>query len=102
MFPGVLLATLAACVSCPAAGPAGPPALVRQVKVQPDKAPDCTSLKSIADSVTRGCTTNDEKAIAIYNFMQLSHYHRQPPGEPGGVSALKEINCYGWALWMTS
>lgn len=74
-------------------------ALVRGIKVLPDKAPDCSSLKSIAESVTRECKTNDEKAIAIYNFMQLSHYHRAYAGEPGGgLPALKEIVCYGWGL----
>ncbi|MCX6905124.1 MAG: hypothetical protein NTW03_16925 [Verrucomicrobia bacterium] len=75
-----------------------PPGLVRQIKVLPDQAPDCTSLKSIAESVTRGCKNNDEKAVAIYNFMQLAHYHRAYPGEPGGVPGLKESNCYGWSL----
>lgn len=78
--------------------PGGPPGLVRQIRVQPDQAPDCTSLKTMAESVTRGCTNNDQKAIAIYNFMQLTHYHRQYPSEPGGLPVLKEIQCYGWSL----
>jgi hypothetical protein len=56
---------------------AGAPGLVRAVKVLPDKAPDCTSLQAIAASVTRGCRNNDEKAVAVYNFMNLTHYHRQ-------------------------
>ena len=73
-------------------------ALVRGISVLPDKAPDCSSLKAIAASVTRGCQSNDEKAIAIYNFMRLSHYHRAYPSEPGGVPVLKEINTYGWSL----
>jgi len=73
-------------------------AQVSQIKVQPDKAPDCSSLKAIVESVTRDCKTNDEKAIAIYNFMQLSHYHRNYPNEPGGIPVLKEINTYGWSL----
>jgi hypothetical protein len=71
---------------------------VRQIKVQPDRAPDCSSLKAIAESVTRECANNDAKAIAIYNFMQLTHYHRQYPSEPGGLPVLKEIHCYGWSL----
>lgn len=75
-----------------------PAATVSRIKVQPDKAPDCTSLKLIVESVTRNCKTNDEKAIAIYNFMQLSHYHRNYPSERGGIPALKEINTYGWSL----
>jgi hypothetical protein len=79
--------------------PPGPeaPGAVKQVKVLPDKAPDCSSLKSIAETVTRGCKTNDAKAIAIYNFMLLTHYHGVEPSEDGGVPALKDINCYGWA-----
>ena len=59
---------------------------------------NCSSLKAIVDSVTRGCTTNDEKAIAVYNFMQLTHYHQNYPDEKGGLGALKEINVYGWSL----
>jgi len=74
------------------------PAQVRKIRVQPDLAPDCTSLKSIVESVTRGCTSNDAKAIAIYNFFHLAHYHRGYPREPGGVPALKEITNYGWSL----
>jgi hypothetical protein len=77
---------------------AAPAALVSKVRVQPDLAPDCTSLKAMAESVTRGAKNNDEKAVAIYNFMNLTHYHRQYPSEPGGVPVLKEINCYGWSL----
>ena len=75
-----------------------PKATIHNIKVLPDKAPDCTSLKSIVDSVTRDCRTNDERAIAIYNFMRLTHYHRAYPSEPGGIPVLKEINCYGWSL----
>jgi len=84
----------------PAAAPEAPcaPGLVRAIKVLPDRAPDCTSLKAIVDSVTRGCKNNDEKAVAIYNFMVLTHYHRNYANEPGSVPALKEINCYGWSL----
>lgn len=72
--------------------------IVRGIKVLPDKAPDCSSLKSIVETVTRDCKTNDEKAIAVYNFMRLTHYHRAYPSEPGGIPVLKEINCYGWSL----
>ncbi|MCY3020758.1 MAG: hypothetical protein NTW87_17210 [Planctomycetota bacterium] len=75
-----------------------PEALVRRIKVLTDKAPDCTSLKAAVESVTRECKTNDEKAIAIYNFMLLTHYHLNYPSEPGGVGALREINVYGWSL----
>jgi len=71
---------------------------VRQIKVVADRAPDCSSLKAIVNSVTRGGQSNDEKAIALYNFMQLTHYHQGYPGEKDGLGALKEINVYGWSL----
>ncbi|MBL7134521.1 MAG: transglutaminase domain-containing protein [Phycisphaerae bacterium] len=96
-----LLATFvtSASVAAPRGGAKAPAGgAVRGIKVLPDKAPDCSSLKSIAASVTRGCKTNDARAIAIYNFMLLSHYHRAYPSEPGGVPALKVINTYGWSL----
>ena len=99
----VMLAPWAAATAGAAAPAAPAPAvtvdgLVRAVKVLPDKAPDCSSLKAIAESVTRGCKTNDERAIAIYNFMLLAHYHHAYPSEPGGLAVLKEINTYGWSL----
>ncbi len=77
---------------------AAQPGLVRQIKVVTDKAPDCSSLASIVRTVTRGCTTNDEKAVAIYNAGRLLWYHRAYPGERGGIAALKMINVYGWSL----
>jgi len=74
------------------------PETVQAIKIQPDKAPDCSSLKSIVDSVTRGCTNNDAKAIAIYNFILLTHFHCPYASEPSGIGALKEINVYGWGV----
>lgn len=71
---------------------------IHDIRVLPEGAADCTSLEAIVNSVTRGCETNDERAIAIYNFMRLTHYHRAYPSEPGGIPVLKEIHCYGWSL----
>lgn len=93
-----MMAGVAAAQERAAEAPALPPAFVRAVKVAADKAPDCSSLARIVETVTRGARTNDEKAIALYNFMRLAHYHRAYPNEPGGIGALKLINVYGWAL----
>lgn len=73
-------------------------AQVARIKVQPDLAPDCSSLKAIAESVTRGCKTNDAKAIAICNFALLTHYRQPEAAEPGGIPAIKEINNDGWCV----
>src|SRR5262249_29137236 len=72
----LLFAATAFTTSCaPAADEPDVQGIVQAIKVLPDKAPDCSSLKAIVESVTRGCKTNDDKAIAIYNFMRLTHYH---------------------------
>src|SRR5574340_1208360 len=71
---------------------------LREIKVVNDRAPDCSSLRTIVESVTRGCRTDDEKVIAIYNFCRYVYYHHAYPSEEGGVSALKMIHVYGWGL----
>ena len=71
---------------------------VRAIKVQTDKAPDCTSLKSIAETVTRGCSNNDARAVAILNFMLFNFYHQPYAAEDGGIPAIKVINDYGWGV----
>ena len=68
------------------------------VKIVNERAPDCSSLESMVETVTRGCRTDDEKAIAIYNFCRYVCYHHASPREPCGISALKLINVYGWSL----
>jgi len=58
----ILGTLILATVRTPAAEPTA--GLVRGIKVLPDKVPDCSSLKSIVETVTRGCKTNDERAIS--------------------------------------
>lgn len=81
-----------------ASAAAAPPAVLQEIKVLNDRAPDCSSLKTIVASVTRGCRNDDERVIAIYNFCRYAYYHHAYPNEPGGISALKMINVYGWSL----
>jgi hypothetical protein len=71
---------------------------VTRIRVVNDRAPDCSSLESIVRTVTRGCKTDDQRAIALYNFCRYDHYHHAYPSEQGGISALKLINVYGWGL----
>ena len=71
---------------------------LQDIKVLSDRAPDCSSLQAIFQSVTRGCNTDDEKMIAIYNHQRYVYYHYACPTEEGGVSALKLIHAYGWGL----
>ena len=91
---GIVVAAVAAVV---AAIPATAQSL-DCVRVVNDRAPDCPSLAAIVQSVTKDCKTDDDRVIAIYNFCRYDHYHHAYPSEPGGISALKLINVYGWSL----
>jgi hypothetical protein len=71
---------------------------LNRVHVVNDRAPDCSSLAAIVQSVTKDCQTDDDRAIALYNFCRYAYYHHAYPSEPGGISALKLINVYGWSL----
>ena len=84
IMPGVIVAIFLAMLLCPSSILAAPK-FVKQIKIIADKAPDCSSMKSIVDTVTRGCKTNDEKGVAIYNAGRYLWYH-QYPSEKGGCS----------------
>jgi hypothetical protein len=71
---------------------------LNRVQVVNDRAPDCSSLAAIVQAITKDCKTDDERAIAIYDFGRYAYYHHAYPSEPGGISALKLINGYGWSL----
>src|SRR5438874_425408 len=92
-----------ALLACLAAAPR-PAALaeVRGFKVTTDKTVDATSLESIVRDVIAqaGARTNDEKAIAIYEYLHNTIFHHAYPTEaaPQSVGPLKVLNAYGWSL----
>lgn len=71
---------------------------VRDIKIVSSVAPDASSLKSLVASITKGLNNNDEKAIAIYNYLIFNNYHFAYPVEKDGIAVLKELNVYGWSL----
>ncbi len=72
------------------------------VKVTTDKTIDTSSLESIVKQVIErsGGKSNDEKAIAIYEYLHNTIFHWAYPTEnaPQSVGPLKVINAYGWGL----
>lgn len=75
---------------------------VRGFKINTDKSVDTTSLESIVSQVIErsGAKTNDEKAIALYNWLHNTIFHANNPSEPKPqtVGPLKLIHAYGWGL----
>jgi hypothetical protein len=83
---------------------AATPALAeaRGFKVTTDKTIDASSLELIVKQVIErsGAKSNDEKAIALYEYLHAAIFHWAYPTEksPQSVGPLKLINAYGWGL----
>ncbi|MCW8132277.1 MAG: hypothetical protein KIS92_18160 [Planctomycetota bacterium] len=71
-------------------------------KITTDKTVDSSSLESIVADAVRlaGAKTNDEKAIAIHEYLHHAIFHWAYATEkaPQSVGPLKLINVYGWGL----
>ena len=72
------------------------------IKVTTDRTVDASSLESIVRDVwaRSGAKTDDEKAIAIYEYLHNTIFHWAYATEPSpqSVGPLKVINVYGWGL----
>ena len=72
------------------------------LRVTTDRTVDARSLESIVRDVVRlsGAKTNDEKAVAIYEWLHQAIFHHAYPVEkaPGSVGPLKVLQVYGWGL----
>lgn len=95
---------LLACLA-PSTRPAWPASLRTgqdDVRVTTDRTVDPRSLETIVRDVVKlsGAKTNDEKAIAIHNWLHQAIFHFAYPVEKSGhsVGPLKVINVYGWGL----
>jgi hypothetical protein len=77
-------------------------AAVDGCKVTTDRTVDASSLESIVADVVRlaGARSNDEKGIALYNYLHQVLFHQAYACErkPQTVGPLKLINVYGWGL----
>jgi len=71
-------------------------------KVTTDRTVDPSSLESIVRDVFAhsGAKTDDEKAIAIYEYLHntIFHWAYATEAAPQSVGPLKLINVYGWGL----
>lgn len=77
-------------------------ASVSGFKVTTDQTIDASSLKTIVRQVVAraNAKNNDEKAIAIYEYLHNTIFHWAYPEEvaPQTVGPLKVLNVYGWSL----
>src|SRR5690554_246186 len=58
---------------------------------------DWFDLESIAAEVTRGCSTDEERALAIFDFVRLNFHHLASPGDRECHNPVVAMNVYGYA-----
>jgi hypothetical protein len=58
---------------------------------------DWFDIKTIALEVTRGCNTDEEKALAIWDYIRLNFNHLDSPGDRECHNPVVAMNVYGYA-----
>lgn len=58
---------------------------------------DWFDAESIAREVTRDCSTDEEKALAIWDFIRRNFHHLQSPGDRECHNPVVALNVYGYA-----
>lgn len=75
---------------------------VANFKITTDKSVDASSLETLVQTITAqaGAKTNDEKAIAIFEWLHQAIFHWAYATEPAPqtVGPLKLLHVYGWGL----
>ena len=57
---------------------------------------DWFDIQAMADEATRGCRTDEEKALAIFEFVRVNIHHLGSPGDREEHNPVIAINCYGY------
>ncbi len=57
---------------------------------------DWFDVPAMAAEVTRGCATDEEKALAIFEFIRTNIQHLSPPGDRENHNPLISMNVYGY------
>ncbi|HOX04785.1 MAG TPA: transglutaminase domain-containing protein [Planctomycetota bacterium] len=99
-----ILCTMVACLACavlstpaPAGEPAGLPEAVEVPRVLPDGCVDTSSIEGILKGVLKEGMSDQEKAIALYQwFRRLVFHHRNMGTDRRDV--LRVVNSYGYNL----
>ena len=58
---------------------------------------DWFDMESLAHEITRGCKTDEEKALAIWDFIRLNFQHLASPGDREAHNPVVGLNVYGYA-----
>ena len=58
---------------------------------------DWFDVKTMAEEATRGCTTDEEKALALMEFVRHNFQHLDSPGDRECHNPVVALNVYGYA-----
>ncbi|MGO8787450.1 MAG: transglutaminase domain-containing protein [Terriglobia bacterium] len=59
---------------------------------------DWYDAKSLAAEITRGCNTDEEKALAIWSWIRYRTYQRSPQNDDSATNPVRALNGYGYGI----
>jgi hypothetical protein len=59
---------------------------------------DWYDAKSLAAEITRGCSTDEEKALAIWSWIRYRTYQRSPQDDNSALHPVRALNGYGYGI----
>src|SRR5271157_367976 len=59
---------------------------------------DWYDAKSLAAEITRGCSTDEEKALAIWWWIRYRTYQRSPHDDDSALHPVRALNGYGYGI----
>ena len=59
---------------------------------------DWYDVKSLVAEITRGCTTDEEKALAIWWWIRYRTYQRAPHDDDSALHPVRALNGYGYGI----
>jgi len=59
---------------------------------------DWYDVKSLAAEITRDCSTDEEKALAIWSWIRYRTYQRSPHDDDSALHPVRALNGYGYGI----
>jgi len=70
---------------------------VKDPRISVNSRYDWFDINSMVEEITAGCTTDEEKAVAIWEWVLWKRFQRSPHDE-SALHPVRALNCYGYGI----
>lgn len=70
---------------------------VKDPRISVNSRYDWFDINSMVEEITAGCTTDEEKAVAIWEWVAWKRFQRSPHDE-SALHPVRDLNCYGYGI----